>query len=696
MEIAQKHKDQLNRIKKNIQKAYSYFEDNYKRWHSDKNFVFVSTLGEAEISVLKQLKKPELQFNILEPYISRLTGEFSKQEPSIEVSTEEDMTIDPQIVDIVEGHIRHIEYKSRHDGFSTEIFNDTTAGGFSVAKVYTDYESPKSFKQEIRLERKDPTLCGFDPLAKKKAKQDGRFCFEIFYKTKEEFEEEYPDISLDRISFSKSMEGFNWSYKHQTEDIVALVDYYEKKKKKVRLVKIATGEEMTKDEYVKMQEEWDQNSIMLQFPVIVAERTTELETIVRYRLIETQVIEYVDTDYIGLPLVFFDGNSTTTRKNNEGSSQQYTRSLIYNAKDIQRLKNHSGQALAYSLMSMSSAKLMAPIEAIPKNEDYVKNYQYPQFANILLYNQFYNNNPDVRLDPPQTVQQQAILPEVTNTFSMTDQMTQNIMGSYDAALGINGNNVSGRAIEIGAIQSNAASTPYIVNYIESYNRVAELILGLIPKYYTDKKSIPVIDQEGNENSIDVNKQGSPSLKFDHNKLKIKVEAGVNFSIQKNQAIQFILGWLQAAPMSEFSAFINAKGTPVILKNLDIHGTDQLKAGYEQWQQEKAQMAQQQQQQQQQMLQNDPNYIKAQSDRAKVMIDAKNDQVQNQLDAAKLALEKEALDTDRLKVLAEVQERERQHLVQTEKDETDNITRIVELAIKSAAIDQKNNQFEIES
>jgi hypothetical protein len=47
-------------------------------------------------------------------------------------------------------------------------------------------------KQAIKIERCEPTLTGFDKLARFSHKGDGRFCFQLFPKDKEEFLEEYP------------------------------------------------------------------------------------------------------------------------------------------------------------------------------------------------------------------------------------------------------------------------------------------------------------------------------------------------------------------------------------------------------------------------------------------------------------------------------------------------------------------------
>lgn len=70
-----------------------------------------------------------------------------------------------------------------------------------------------------------------DPLAVLPHKGDGRYCFALIPKTKEEFQAEYPNIDLSTLKFSPRLEGFNWSYQNQQEEILLLCDDFIKKKK---------------------------------------------------------------------------------------------------------------------------------------------------------------------------------------------------------------------------------------------------------------------------------------------------------------------------------------------------------------------------------------------------------------------------------------------------------------------------------
>ena len=69
-----------------MRNAHDYFKDNYDRYNEFIRFVFESNLTGDEITLLQTMGRPQLEFNTLESKISRLLGEFSKQEPDIMVT----------------------------------------------------------------------------------------------------------------------------------------------------------------------------------------------------------------------------------------------------------------------------------------------------------------------------------------------------------------------------------------------------------------------------------------------------------------------------------------------------------------------------------------------------------------------------------------------------------------------------------
>lgn len=628
--------EQLDRIKENIERSYKYNEDNAKRWHEFQEFVFLTSISEDDRATLDDLGKPQIEFNILEAYVSRLCGEFSKQQPSIEANVTGGDQVNPQTLDFVEGYFRSMEYESRHNGTANRLYKDQLSGGFSVAKVWTEYENDQSFTQTIKWDRAfDPTLCGFDPMANLPHKGDGRYTFECFPKTRKYVEKEY-NIDLSTLGYTKNVDGFSWSYRTNKEDIVLLCHYYEKEEERVKIHKLSTGQTITDKMYRKMIPRWESSPDMEQTPQITATRWSTMQTIARYTVIENKILKRKETDFAFLPQVFFDGNSVLLRKTEDGDIQQYTRPYIYQAKGAQRLKNFAGQTLANELENLVQHKFIVPLEGIPAA--FAEAYKDVQKASTLVYNQFMDNDPNVRLDPPHAVVRPPIPQEIAGAFAGADSVVQGVLGSYDAALGINNNQLSGVAIVEGATQSNAAAMPYVINYLAGLSQIAKIVVDLIPKYLVTPTTVPIIGKDGKRRFEPVNQPGQPPLKYNSQSLNIKVEAGVNFEIQKDKNMKMLAQTAQAFPA--FGEFINEKGLPIIIDNIDIKGKSQLKELAEEYTQAKAK----------QPPRPDPAMMNAQTKRMELEQKGQQNEQDNKAKAVDLAIKQDQVDNGHTEAL----------------------------------------------
>lgn len=716
MAVTKTASEQLARIKKNISTAYMYFDDNYKRYREFRKYVFKESINEQQRAVLQQLNRPVVEFNILEAYISRLLGEFSQHEPGIEVSPAEGIPVDQQVLDVVEGHLRHILHDANKANFAYEIYKDLLSGGFSVAKVWTDYASPMSFNQQIYLARVfDPTMCGFDPMARDSHKGDGQFSFEIYPMLEEDFKKEFPDVEIGNVGYLKDIEGFNWSYKDvQGQKIVLVADYYEKKKKKVKIVKLANGRVMTAKNYEKLQEYWQKEQFIEQIPVIVgAPRMTDLETICCYKLFEDQILAYAETDYSYLPHVFVDGNSILLTQGTANTTYQMTRPYVYHAKGIQDMMNYSGQTICNSMENLIQHKYIVMKEAIPQEQDYIDALTDIQRAGTIVVNAFNENNPDQPIPNPITnVQNIPLPPEVMASFQVTGQLTQAILGSFVSNQNKDNQNLSGKAVIESASADNAAAMPYVTGYLAGLNQIANVIVDLIPKYVNNKRVIPVENKAGDKTYQEVNSPGKTMIAYDEKAIKVNVDAGLSFQVQKSQAMSQIVALMGAS--EEFAKFMNSEqGLKVLSKNLTMYGAAELQEAIPQWIQQQQQAAQQAQQQQAQMMQNDPRMIKAQADAAKVQADVQIQQmkaqmeqmrlemevnqqeIQNQIDMARLQIDKEIASSKILEAEAKVTQSQVDSSVRLMEQETSHFNHEIDAATKIAEIHSREHDKAID-
>lgn len=629
-DVAKAYQNELPTLKKNVETSHAYWRPNIMLYHDIRTLVFKTSISDTDRAFLDVNNRPILEFNVLESLVSRLRGEFSKQVPSIVVRPISDNAPNDDTVKVVEGYMRSILFDANNDQFENEVYKDTLSGGFSVIKVWTEYENEHSFNQNIHIGRVfDPTLCGFDPMANTCHKGDGKYCYELYPMTKEDFKVKYPSVKINTINYARQMGGFSWYYNNNADDILLICDYYKKKERNEKIVMLADGQTMTEKKYQVELEKWVASGNIMQAPKVVKERKTKVTYICRYTFIGDKVLSYEETDFSYLPLIFVDGNSIQLRNNENDNVRQMTRPYVYHAIDAQRMKNFAGQTFVNEIQTMVQHKFMAPEEAIPENADRLEAWINPQKASTLLYR---IRDPQGRDIPPPTAIVRPPMPrEIVEAFLSSDSTIQNILGTFDAQA-MNKRDLSGKAIVEGATQNNAAAMPYLFNYMASLNQAAQVILDLIPKYLVTPRTIPYTDMEGKKTFRAINQQdmmgqpvpGSIQMTYEKNALEVKVQAGVNFEIQKQRALETMEAMAQAVP--SFAQILNGPGLPILVSNIDIRGADQLK-----------QLADQFVQQQQQNAQNQPpppEIIAAQLKQQEMQQKMQVAQMQAQMDAQK--------------------------------------------------------------
>jgi len=679
--------EKLKQLKKEVEKSFMNFNQNYKSFNDFRRWTFVSSITTTDSSINNITRRPNLEFNILEPPISRLRGEVSKQEPAVRVSTKEGKKVDPQLIELVENHFRHIFDNAKKNNLQYNNITDTLSGGFSAVFIYNDYIAEKSFNQDIFIERPfDPTLCGWDVLAKQDNKLDGRYCFQITVMSKEDYERTF-DTKIDENEFrvNNEISGFKWSYKSQEELFILVCDFYEKKITKKEIVLCADGVVRTRGEYNKMVKEWDKFE---QPPIIVGKpRKTNITEIIRYRFDSNKILAEEETIYSSLPIVFIDGNSILVKDALNSAVRQMTRPLVYAAMGAQRLKNFAGQALANELENIQQSPWMIPKEGIPAI--YKEPWTNPQLASCLVYNAFKDDDPNQPLPPPQMVQRRAIPPEITQTFMGADSVIQNILGSFDNSLAKLGEReLSGVAIENSLSLSNSAAMPYVVAYLNGMQSYANIILEMLPKIYVTPRTIPIMTKDGKRDYVEINgtnPDGTPQLKFDYDKdaLEIKIEAGPSFGAQQAKAFDDIVRAQQVNP--GIGQFMAIEGGDVIFDNMDFRGVDILKERYDEW----SKMQKQAQQKAQQ--QPPPEVMKMQIQQMEMQQKAQQAQAENQIKMLQIEVDKQKLELEKAKILASIENQQSNAAVQLEKVTTERIGKAADLLI---AKEKSDNEIEM--
>lgn len=670
--------DSFEGIRGDVENGWLYFKKNYKVFNEYLRFVFKSSLSLADRSVNLELQKPNMEWNILEAFISRLCGEFSKMDAAFTVRGKEGVKlIDTNVIELVEAHLKAAFGSGNTNDLSYHLYRNILAGGYDVAKIYTDYADEKSFDQKIIIEPVfDPTLTVFDPLARKSHKGDGRYACELFPKSAGEAEEIYGADILKDVRFTRGsgLNGFNWSYRNQKEDILLFGEFFKKRIKKTKILKLANGHVVTEKQYEDFLSKWEQAGIVEQAPIVLKSRMSDMETIDKYTITGTKIVDYKETNFSMLPLIFFDGNSVIVRDNENAQAEQVIRPYVYHAKDAQRMKNFAGQSLCNEIENLVQHKWTAPVEGIPSNKDYQLAYIEPQKASVVLYNQFKDGNVDMPLNPPREIMRAPIPPELTNVFNMADNTVQVILGSYDASLGANDNDISGIAIMQGAMHSNAAAMPYTTGFIHGWQRCAEVYLNLLPKYYVTPRTIPVILPDGKREYYEINKQGNMKFDYDVSALDVTIEPGVNYEVQKQIALKTMTALMGVS--DSFKEFMNQNGLEILLDNIDMKGIDKLRYMVQEWMDQQKQLAAAEQEQKaNKPTMEDVAAGQVQVEGQKVQATMQGNQLKAQVEMAKLnandAVQNKEADIKFLEVMSGIQDADLSRALEQEKVDAEN-------------------------
>jgi hypothetical protein len=700
-----KDEKKLLKYKKQVERFQEFFRSNYIRWHKMKIFILESALTNEDREVLRDRQMPELEFNNVEPYFSRLVGEWYNQDPGIVASSRNGEMVDPNLLKFIEGYFRHILDKAKDKSTFIESIKDTMIGGFTTLELHIEYEGKSFTKCPVIKKNQLPTLVYYDPMALDVDKSDGEYCGKIYPKTKQEFEEEFKEKVPDDMKFFGEMDGFSWSYNSQKdEDILLVAEHYTKKKINKTLVEIRIPgsnepKAMFMDEYEEFLEKIKQTGALVAPPQIARSRSFEQVQIWRTFFIDGKILKEERTDFDRFPLVFVDGNSSMMQHEVDMPMFQYCRGYFHNVVGALKLRNMTGQSLANEIENISQAKMKIAKESIPTEREYQNSYRNPQKANMYVYNAYMDNSPETPVPAPQEIMRQPIPPEITQTFMITDQLTQLGLGAYDSTQGIMNNDVSGQAITKGSMQSNAAAKPYLINMFAGINSIARAILYLIPRLHKTPATLPIIHADGTRDFIKVNQpDGSGiSLDYDPESLNITVEAGASFKVQKDEALRQITAMMSAYP--GFAEFITTSCLEEVIDNMEFRGSDSLKVKAKQFMEMKQQQQQMAMQQQQQMMQeaqkNNPVMIKAQMDMKKLELEAQKQQDDKVIEAAKVGIQQMQADTDRIEVMLKAGDSHANRIITKEKHDTENYHSATELAIKAASSDREHAKGLIE-
>ena len=681
----QQDSSELERLKSRYEESKEYFKQNVDDFRYYQRFLLVSNFDEDEKAAMESLNRVPLEFNFLEPVVQQQLGQLYENTPEIIAKTKsiktfqlppdgnnsssEATTITQQ--DLLTGILRDIMLNSdKESDWRKRLLRDAVIGGFGVAFVNTEYTDDDSFQQRVVIDHvEDPTAVFFDPLAKKKNKSDSRFVLHAvpvaktqFVTDNAEYLASHPDPSIDKPQVGKAPYG----YSKGDEDYIMCFYYFERVVDKLITIHyLPNGQIVTSKEYGEIKariEAAREQGMVNVVPKIVKSRKIKKYRIDQYIFYKNGILDYRKTKYKHIPYVYADGNSVNITKDDKNShavsNTQTIRPFFYNAIDAQKFKNIAGSLLAYEMTTLSGWKIKVAEESISRNPAFAKSLIEPQKATALIYRATDDDGAPIPAQPPTEVSNPGPPPVLENSFFNMDKSMQNQLGVYNASIGDTDARTSGVAIDKATMNASPALSEYVQNHIDALRQISNIIVDLLPMVYMDERQVQVQLEDGERRLVTINQKvkgedgvrvinpQSPNLLCENNKIDVEIKPGINIDSQRQQSMATMMQLMQALP--GFAQFVEQFGMRPILQNLKINGSDQLVVLWEEWMSQQQKQSQnnpaaQAQQQQMQMEQADLQikqvelqlkHEQLQLDKARLAVQAKNNQSQNGINAFK--------------------------------------------------------------
>jgi hypothetical protein len=502
--------------------------------------------------------RPKLTINTLPPFVKQVTNEQRKDRPQIKV-VPFDSGSDVKTADMITGLIRHIQANSRTKAAFNTAYEQAVIKGRGYIRVDVDYLNEWAFDQDIFINRiKNAESVYFDPDCNELDYSDAEWAFVMYEMTREEYKSKYPDGSgadIDMAALSKVQA--DWF----TSEKIMLAEYFSFERRTETLLQLANGLRCLKSQYQQILDAAPVGSG--EMLAVVAERETEIK-VLKWRLMNG--VDFDDEkDMLGrfIPIIPVIGEEVNV------NGDTNLKGIVRDAKDAQRQFNY-WKSTAVEMLALAPK---APFigyrgqfagDAVKWKTLNQKAYPYIEVDPITK---------DGVLLPLPSRQVGDFFPAGAMQLAMASaDDVKRTTGIWNAALGMDGMEKSGKAILARQQEGDTATYNFVDNFAIALEQVGRVIVDLIPKVYTTEKVVRILGEDGVEDIVRLTKgPGNPDRKLfnlETGSYDVVVNVGPGFATRRQQA---------AESMTEFSRFYPQYAEPVmdlIAKNMDWPGADE--------------------------------------------------------------------------------------------------------------------------
>jgi len=541
--------------------------DNQWQWPAD----VLATRGSVQGQTINA--RPCLTINKLPQHVRQVTNEQRQNRPTGKVIPADDKG-DVEVAEIFNGMIRHIEYLSDADvAYDTACDNQVTFGEGYI-RILTEYCYEDSFDQDIKIGRVRNSFSVYmDPMIQDPCGSDAEWCFVTQDMLKTDYEREFPDASPVSSMLSQSV-GDESMAQWVSEDTIRIAEYFYHDHKPDTL-------HLYPDNITAFQGTPKDKQLRAMFGKPVRTRRVDRKRVMWVKTNGYEVLE--EREWAGryIPIVRVVGNEF------EVDGRLYVSGLIRNAKDAQRM---------YNYWVSQEAEMLALAPKAPfigyggQFEGYEQQWKTANTTNW----PYLEVNPDVTDGQGGSMPlPQRAAPPLAQTGLIQAKMgagedIKATTGQYDASLGQQGNERSGKAILAREKQGDTGTYHYVDNLARAVRYVARQLVDMIPKIYDTQRVARIIGLDGDVDMVKINPSQPEAVKkiTDENGIVLEkiynptvgvydvcVTTGPGYMTKRQEALDAMQMLLQSNPQ------LWTVAGDLFIRNMDWPGAQEMAARF---------------------------------------------------------------------------------------------------------------------
>lgn len=533
-------------------------------------------------------KRPCLTINRFRPMIDHVVNEERVSRTAIKVEAVGGGA-DPISASIRQGLIRHIEVVSDAEIIYDTAFERMVEKGWSWFRIVTDWESPTSFQQVIRIEGFTNDFCVYsDPTSEDPSGKDKKWAFVVQDMPRGEYAQQYPNSrARGMMSFETVGDTSPWI----TPETIRVVEYYYLDEVPVDVVQLLDGTGVYQDEieeraglwwYKAELDAYDDDKLaaeaLREVPVDLDENGRFRKTRPSYRTklkwAKINAVEVLEGDFgkdaekntcgreiAGkyIPLVMVTGRSRMI------NGRLRLSGMVRNNRDAQRMYNYAISAFVEMIALAPKSPFIAAMSQIQKYKAIWDSANEENWPYLPYDPKSADGNQAV--PPPQRTEYNPQVGALIQAIREFDNDLKIGFNIFDPTLGQPRADQSGRAVASLQQRSESANMHWHDNMRRAKIYAGEIILEMIPVVYDASRIITIVrpDNEAEELVINQEFQSQDGKLVNHDMAVGKYSCTLSlgeYASKRQQAVTMLSQIAQKVPEVALPLL------PLILDNMD--------------------------------------------------------------------------------------------------------------------------------